>query len=119
MTKPKTSIQKLEARNETVKDLRSALIATRWKWREINRRAVELWHLIDHICGFCMLALKERGAQTAMRSKWGLCPEEVNKFCHELQGKNSEIMAALDTEILNVTEFLNVLKYKEMKSDVN
>lgn len=99
MTKPKTSIEKLENRTEKVKDLKSALIVSRWKWEEVRKESHKLWGLINHFCGFCVLGKCEK------------CPENVRKKCKELQIKIGKIEDELDEIIVSTQAFLDGLKY--------
>lgn len=107
MVKKKTSIEKLETRNETVTDMRSALIAVRWKWREIQGAAIDLSILIDHECGFCVMA------ETKGAPKCDHCPDNISDFCDEIQPRTLNILNELDCEICTVLEFLNGLKFDD------
>lgn len=111
MTKKKTSMEKLETRNETVTDMSSALIASRWKWREIKNGVIDLSNLIDHKCGFCVIA------QTKGERKCDHCPENVSVFCEKVQERTSEKLDKLEYEINVVLDFLKGLKYEEVKTD--
>lgn len=108
MTKPRTSIEKLETRNEKVKDLKSALDASRWKWKEISEQTYRFWNLIDHKCGFCLLASLKRKTD---EPKCDFCPKEVKVECDRIQLKSPEIVEELDKLILSTRAFLRELKY--------
>lgn len=108
MTTPKTSLEKLRTRNEKVKDLESALNASRWKWKTIEKDAVKLWNLLDHTCGFCILAMQRR--TTNKPDKCPNCPTEVREVCNKIQIKTSEIADEMDQVIHETRTFLNGLK---------
>lgn len=99
MTRPKTSIEKLETRLGKVKDLKSALYVTRWKWKTVNEDMKKFWTLIDHHCGFCKLGNCED------------CQTEVKKECKTIQKKTSKIEDELWELILSTRAFLGGLKY--------
>ena len=117
MTKPKTSVEKLESRNAKVSDEHSALIATRWKWREIRVRVTELWDLIDHLCGMCNLAMTRRNSADISVKRCNYCPTQVMEFCRGLQKKTTEIEALFDEEIDCVIAFLSGLNEKKLADD--
>ena len=111
MTKKKTSIEKLEGRNEKVKDLKSALTASLWKWREVRYESRELWKLVQHTCGFCMYSMQRRTQEH--REKCSLCPPEIHILCTEIQEKTSKLMNEFDEMVEHVFETLAGLKYPE------
>ncbi len=107
MTKRKTSIEKLETRNETVTDLGSALIASRWKWREILDGVKDLDQLITKKCGFCVIA------QTKGCRKCDYCPDIVKDFCQPLQRRLDKKMLNVEGEINGVLDFLKGMKFDD------
>ncbi len=109
MTRPKTSIEKLATRNEKVKDLKSALNASRWKWKTIEEDAVKLWNLLDHKCGFCILAMQP--ITRDIPNKCSHCSTEVREECNRIQKKTSNIMEEMDQVIHETRTFLDGLKY--------
>lgn len=109
MTRPKTSIEKLETRNEKVKDLNSALKASRWKWKTVEEDAVKLWNLLDHTCGFCILAMQKGTMEH--KEKCSLCPTEVREECNRIQKNTSEVSEIMDQVIHETRTFLDGLKY--------
>lgn len=109
MTRPKTSIEKLTARNEKVKDLKSALDASRWKWREVQIQARMLGDLIMLNCGFCMLAMEKRTVDKTR--KCSHCPPEIIEECDRIQKENMKIGIPLGELIVSVREFLDEVKY--------
>ena len=109
MTKPKTSIEKLETRNEKVKDLKSARNASRWKWEKIREQANDLWNLMDHTCGFCILAMQKRTMDH--KGKCVNCPTEIKEECDRILSKSSELSEGMDELINKTREFLEALKY--------
>ena len=111
MTRPKTSIEKLETRNEKVTDLKSALNVSRWKWEEVNTQAYRLWDLINHYCGFCMLAMNKITLENLREGKCRNCPKEVSEECDRVQKITSEIQERLDAQIGSTQAFLEGLKY--------
>ena len=109
MTNPKTSLEKLRTRNEKVKDLKSALNASRWKWKTIEEDTVKLFNMMDHTCGFCILAMQRRTVDRP--NKCPNCPTEIREECNRIQKKTSEIMDEMDQEIHGIRIFLDGLKY--------
>ena len=103
MTKPKTSIEKLEGRNEEVTDFKSALLACRWKWREVRQLTAELFDLMNYHCGFCKLGTCNVD-----------CPPLVRAHCRELQATSSNFYAGIDEMIDKTMTFLNGLKEPEV-----
>lgn len=114
MTKKKTSMEKLETRNETVSDGHSALIASRWKWGEVREKARELFNLIDHKCGFCKLALIRRNAAENPDAKCEHCPTQVAEVCQNMQLESDELAGAIDMMIDGVLEVFAGLKFEEI-----
>lgn len=109
MTKKKTSIEKLVTRNATVSEGHSALIATRWKWREVRGLVCELFSLIHYECGLCKLADLRKGEA---RGRCSNC--QVNAKCHETQSTASNLEEGLDQMIDEVMKFLSELKGEEL-----
>jgi hypothetical protein len=111
MTKKKTSLEKLESHNATVTDERSALNVSSWKWREAREMSRNLWTLINHKCGFCVLA---RRGSTGRCSN---CPIKVEKYCQAMLNRSTELSEALDELIDDTLTFLAEYKLEEKKDD--
>lgn len=110
MTARKTSVEKLESRNLKVSDGHSALLATRWKWREARMKVHELYGVIEHACGFCKLADLRKGDA---RGRCRNC--QVNAKCHEIQSTASNLWDGLETMIDEFEEYLVGLKVEEIR----
>ena len=109
MTRAKTSIEKLATRNEKVKDLSSALVASRWKWEEINTQMILIAELIKHVCGFCILAMSK--GRFDARGKCANCQTEIRERCERIQSRESKLMNEFDKLIYETRVFLDGLKY--------
>ncbi len=115
MTKKKTSIEKLETRNETVMDFQSAHTAARWKWREVRRNAFDLFCLMSHTCGFCALGCK-KADETGKGSRCGYCPTPVKEYCQELEDTTARIEKLTDAMLDKTMTFLSELKEPETEA---
>ena len=107
----KTRLEQLRNENSRVKDLSSALAASRWKWIEIAKLANGLWAMVNRVCGFCTLAILQRG--TERKEICVYCQTEVREVCDELLVSTAKLEEDFDHLIAPVIEFLANLKFEE------